>query len=148
MKKQHKFDAVQYEANMAALPELCFAKHLVDDSLILIKRGESGYVPAGDKWPPVPGETIDQQVHRLNDALGVTTAQSMAMVMGSMGRFDIPGANPEAHLARAFAVDLATVHPELGTEAMQMLRDGATYEQVRDRFKAIFDAAAELREPA
>lgn len=140
--KQHKFNAEQHEANMAALPETAFAQHIMDDTLILIRRGESGFVPAGDKWPPVPGEPIEAQVRRLNEAMGVTTAQRMAMVMGSIaGRFDIPGAHPDTHLGRAFAEDLASVHPDLGREATQMLRDGATYENVRDRFKAIYEAA-------
>lgn len=140
--KQHKFNADQYADNMDALPDTCFAKHIMDDSLILIRKGESGFVPAADKWPPVPGEAIDEQVRRLNERMGVTTAQRMAMVMGSIaGRFDIPGANPKEHLGRAFAEDLASVHPELGAEATKMLRDGATYEAVRDRFKAIFEQA-------
>lgn len=145
--KQHKFDADQYARNMEALPETCFAQHIMDDSLILIRRGESGFVPAADKWPPVPGEPIEAQVRRLNERMGVTTAQRMAMVMGSIaGRFDLPGAHPDQHLGRAFVEDLNSVEPTLGYEASTMLRDGATYEQVRDRFKSIMMQAQVCRD--
>jgi hypothetical protein len=146
--KQHKFNAVQFEANMAALPETCFAEHIMDGTLIIIKRGEQGYVPAADKWPPLRGESIDQQVRRMNERMGVTTAQRMAMVMGSLSRFDTPGADPESHKDRALVEDLMSVDKTLGREAQEMLRLGADYDTIFGRFKAIFDAASAEREPA
>lgn len=136
-------------AKYKPLPELCFAKHPSEGTLIVIKDGETGFYPAdADKWPALPNETIDQQVWRLNQRMGVSTAERMAMEIGSMMGWNVPGAIPERHLARALAEDLTGVDPALGAEATAMIRDGKTYEDIKERFKRVFDIASGQRETA
>lgn len=131
------------------LPELCFAVHPTDRTLIIIKREQDGYFPADPaKWPRHDGDTVEAQARRANDRMGVTTAQRMAMEMGSIAGWNVPGAKVVPHLGRALVEDLNTVDKTLGDEAHKMLKNGATYEEVRDRFKAIVIAAEPLREGA
>lgn len=84
----------QLESNLAKLPEHCYSVLLTDDSLILIKRGETGYYPADT------GHKADL-ANFLNARMGVTPAQRMAMEIGSMAGFHVPGADPDAHAAFA-----------------------------------------------
>jgi hypothetical protein len=137
------------EPKYKPLPEICFAKHPSEGTLIVIKDGETGYYPADlDKWPALPNETIDNQVWRLNQKLGVSTAERMAMEIGSMMGWNIPGAIPERHLARALAEDLTGVDPALGAEARAMISGGKSYDEIKERFKRVFDIAAAARETA
>lgn len=66
------------------LPKVCGARLLTDKSSILIKRGESGYHPAGN---------ID--IVEFNRRHGITAKQVEAMLTGSMFGFHVPGANPD-----------------------------------------------------
>lgn len=77
--------------NLHKLPKFCVARlkrshNPSDDSLILIKRGESGYWPAG-------GFTEDY-----NERRGITKDQVEAMLIGSMFGWDVPGADPDWHV--------------------------------------------------
>jgi hypothetical protein len=146
--KKHKFNSNQYAKNVDALPELCFAKSIMeDDVLVVIKRGERGYYPADMvKYPLATGETNEQRVRRLNEKLGVTTAQRMAMVMGSVAGFDVGGAHPKEHREHALVEDLFSVKDVLGHEAKHMFESGATYDEVHARIKSIVEQAAVGRE--
>ena len=74
------------------LPEACFALNRMDKKVIVIKRGETGYYKTD--WPA--GYT-QADVDSLNIQRGVTKAQAMAMEVGSMFGWDVPGANPDSY---------------------------------------------------
>lgn len=69
------------------LPEVCVTLDAVTGETILIKRGVSGYYP-------LPGRDADA----FNKRHGVTKAQVMAMEIGSMFGWDVPGADPDTHV--------------------------------------------------
>lgn len=72
------------------LPEQCWGVLPVENELILIKRGVSGYFPQREENAKYPVENLDY----LNERLGVTKAQRMAMQSGSMFGWDTPASNP------------------------------------------------------
>lgn len=82
------------QRNLQALPELCYSVLPSDDSVIIIKRGEQGYYPTD--YP----EGSDKFVDEFNARMGVTKAQRLAMEIGSMMGWSVPGANPAVHEAR------------------------------------------------
>lgn len=131
----------QLETNLAALPEICYGIHTMDNSLVLIKRGESGYWPTYEDC----AASTDEAANLLNDKRGVTRAQRRAMEMGSMFGFHVPGANPAAHETRIFIADLTTVDQRLADEAEAMHKTGATYAEIHERFTAIFETAKGAR---
>lgn len=75
------------------LPELCFSTLQTTGQLICIRRGESGYYPS--EWETGDKERNVEEADRLNERLGVTPAQRMAMEIGSMAGWDVPGADPK-----------------------------------------------------
>lgn len=75
--------ALTHEQMLKALPEMCMARLMSDNSPILIKRGQVGYRP------------YNKDPDEFNRVVGITPAQREAMVAGSMFGFDVPGANPE-----------------------------------------------------
>jgi len=81
---------------LEALPPLAFGRNPTDNSLVLIKRGEEGYYPLAPtaKLPQVKSNEDPTDAAALNAAIGVTPAQALAMVNGSMFGFDCPGADP------------------------------------------------------
>lgn len=71
------------------LPDLCYSQNNVDESLIIIKKGESGYyLPYGSER-----KTTVEEVNALNDNIDVTVAQRMAMEHGSMFGWNVPASN-------------------------------------------------------
>ena len=75
------------------LPKIAASRLLTDGSAILIRRGESGYYPAGDIDPT-----------HFNTQRGITPAQVAAMEIGSMFGWEVPGADPdEKHNAKLTA---------------------------------------------
>ena len=70
------------------LPIACATRLPTTNEPILIKAGVRGY------FPP-PGPDFDPDAY--NRDMGVTPAQKMAMEIGSIWGFDVPGANPENH---------------------------------------------------
>jgi hypothetical protein len=79
-------------ANCAKLPELCYSEDLANPGkVILLKRGEEGYYPFDSQ-----GYVADL-IPLYNAKLGVTPAQRMAMELGSLAGFHVPGANPDEH---------------------------------------------------
>ena len=75
------------------LPELCFSTLQTTGQLICIRRGETGYYPS--EWETGDKERNVEEADRLNEKLGVTPAQRMAMEIGSMAGWDVPGADPK-----------------------------------------------------
>ena len=75
-----------------SLPEKSFAHLESTGAIVVILKGEKGYVPTANY--PVdcdPKESVDA----LNATIGVTKAQAAAMVAGSMFGWDKPAANPK-----------------------------------------------------
>ena len=75
-----------------SLPEKSFAHLESTGAIVVILKGEKGYVPTANY--PVdcdPKESVDA----LNATIGVTKAQAAAMVAGSMFGWQVPGADPK-----------------------------------------------------
>lgn len=91
----------QAAANLAKLPELCYAAIAGEDVLCVIRRGEAGYFrtnfPVGKAEPKEFAATM-------NERLGVTKAQASAMVHGSMFGWHVPSADPENPLNQTEAL--------------------------------------------
>lgn len=81
--------ANELEKTYDGLPLLCYGINDATDEVVILERGVSGYYPfnGGD----VKGE---ENAEKLNAELGVTPAQAMAMKVGSMFGWNVPGANP------------------------------------------------------
>ena len=93
------------------LPETCFATLPGQGSLIIIKRGETGYYRSDwDTGDKVQNQEIADFHNRRR---GITPAQVEAMQVGSMCGFHVPGADPqtyynEAHCVRFSALGAGT----------------------------------------
>jgi hypothetical protein len=85
------------ERNLAALPSTCYGTLNTTGELILLKAGEKGYWPTEGYTINDTVPTYDALADLLNEQRGVTKAQRMAMEMGSMFGFDIPGAHPSVY---------------------------------------------------
>lgn len=69
---------------------MCYTILESTNELIVLKRGESGYYPQNPNNAPWSADNCDI----LNERLGVTKGQEMAMSWGSMHRWDVAMANP------------------------------------------------------
>lgn len=76
-------------STLAKLPEMCASTNLETGEPILIKRGVRGYFP----WPIGKPKSADV----FNTRYGVTQAQQLAMEIGSMFGWEVPGADPDSH---------------------------------------------------
>lgn len=90
----------------AKLPESCYGVLSTDNTIIIIKRGETGYYKTD--WPStgIGSEAYQKAIDwakELNDGLGVTPAQAEAMKVGSMFGWDVPGADPDHILNQKLA---------------------------------------------
>jgi hypothetical protein len=74
---------------MKKLPDYCFAYHPVTNLAVKLVRGVAGYTPLDTFMDPVT----------LNESLGVTKAQTEAMLAGSMFGWHIPAADPASYTA-------------------------------------------------
>lgn len=72
------------------LPEMCYAENPSSGKTIIIKRFEAGYYPCGVGFE-------DANADKLNKKLGVTKAQSEAMLAGSMFGWTCKGADPDSY---------------------------------------------------
>ena len=77
------------------LPELCFSVLPGAGKLICIKRGESGYYPSD--WETGDRERNRETADYANEQRGITKAQELAMLHGSMAGWDTLGADPKAY---------------------------------------------------
>lgn len=78
-------------SNLEKLPEQCWTTLPTTGELVLVKRGEDGYIPQRKENAPWNPENLDH----LNERMGVTKAQEMAMKAGSMFGWDVPASNPD-----------------------------------------------------
>jgi uncharacterized glyoxalase superfamily metalloenzyme YdcJ len=75
------------ETTFEGLPQVCASTDLTTGKTILLKRGERGFWPGGEKFENLTADEI-------NADLGVTKAQAEAMAAGSMFGWHVPAANP------------------------------------------------------
>ena len=78
-------------ANLAKLPELCYAVHPTEGKTIILKAGEIGY------HDPDYGVQGEEAVNRLNERMGVTRQQRAAMELGSIFGYHCPVADPDGY---------------------------------------------------
>ena len=74
--------------NREKLPDIAWVVLESDNRAVLVKRGEVGYYPTEYAFP---GKLVDD----LNARLGVSKEQAMAMEVGSLFGFHVPGADPD-----------------------------------------------------
>jgi hypothetical protein len=72
--------------HMRGLPLFCASRLPTTNEPIMIEAGKRGYWPA----PEIDPDTYNRDA-------GVTNAQRMAMEIGSIFGFDVPGSFPEYH---------------------------------------------------
>ena len=76
----------------SSLPKKCFSYLESTGEMIIITKGEKGYIPTGASGENMtPREAVDAA----NKTIGVTKAQEAAMVAGSMFGWQVPGADPK-----------------------------------------------------
>jgi hypothetical protein len=87
-------------ANIAKCPDLCavyLGSAKPGERIGLIKRGETGYYQCDYDSDRASNETARAMADHINARLGVTEAQALAMAIGSMCGWDVPGADPDRH---------------------------------------------------
>ena len=76
----------------SSLPDKCFSYLESTGEMIVITKGEKGYIPTGASGENMtPREAVDAA----NKTIGVTKAQEAAMVAGSMFGWQVPNADPK-----------------------------------------------------
>ena len=76
----------------SSLPTMCYGKVPEKRAIVLFERGFDGYRSASYV---TKGRTSQKLVDELNDGMGVTKAQAMAMQAGATLGWDTPAANPK-----------------------------------------------------
>lgn len=85
---------VSNPVSVCKLPEKAFAFRPESNEIVVIHRGVDGYYELGVYAEGVP---VEEAVDALNDVLGVSKAEQMAMIAGSMFGWNVPAANPAAY---------------------------------------------------
>lgn len=76
----------------SSLPEMCYSILPSTGDIIMLVKGSDGYIPTNMQAPE--GEGACAMVNELNQELGVTKSQEMAMSVGSMFGWEVKGADP------------------------------------------------------
>ena len=76
----------------SSLPGKCFTTLPSADKLIIIQKGEMGYIPSEMQ---IAGKTAREAADIANDTIGVTKAQEAAMLAGSVFGWQTPAADPK-----------------------------------------------------
>ena len=76
----------------SSLPGKCFSTLPSADKLIIIQKGEMGYIPSEMQ---IAGKTAREAADIANDTIGVTKAQEAAMLAGSVFGWQTPAADPK-----------------------------------------------------
>ena len=76
----------------SSLPKVCYGKVPEKRAIVMFERGFDGYRSASYI---TKGRTSQKLVDELNDGMGVTKAQAMAMQAGATLGWDTPAANPK-----------------------------------------------------
>lgn len=94
------------------LPHECYSTVPSTGELIILKRGKKGYFQTAEDT----GDKLqNQKIAEFNNHIrGISPAQVMAMEVGSMCGFDVPGADPQLYFDEA---KLVSTHP-LGLSAV------------------------------
>lgn len=85
------------------LPETCLSTLPGTGDLIILKRGETGYYRS--EWDTGDKTQNKNIADWHNQRSGITPAQVMAMQVGSMYGFDVPGADPQRYFNEARRID-------------------------------------------
>ena len=96
-----RFVKVVPERSTDELPELCFSVLPSDGKLICIRQGESGYYPSDwETGNPVKNREIADFA---NLQRGISKAQELTMIHGSMHGWDTLGADPKTYEKSPFS---------------------------------------------
>lgn len=76
----------------SSLPKKCFSTLPSADKLIIIQKGEMGYIPSEMQ---IAGKTAREAADIANDTMGVTKKQEAAMLAGSLFGWQTPAADPK-----------------------------------------------------
>ena len=80
--------------NYNKLPDMCWGVLATDNTIVIIKKGQSGYYKTD--YPAAKSrEAAEEWCDELNERLGVAKNVRRAMEHGSMFGWDTPGADPE-----------------------------------------------------
>ena len=105
------------------LPQSCYSTMPSTGELIILKRGKEGYFPTAEDT----GDRLqNQKIAEFNNHVrGISPAQVIAMEVGSMCGFDVPGADPQYYFDEAKLIDTHS----LGLSAV-LYADGSLHENV------------------
>lgn len=87
---------IRTDDDPSGLPWSCYGTHPTDGTLILMKRGSSGYWEA-EGYAMGACDTWSAVADLLNASRGVSKAQRAAMEAGSMFGFDTAAADPSRY---------------------------------------------------